>query len=90
MKRAGLIVNPRAGKGSGKGVALAKKLEGTGAELRILERFEQLRGFVREMGQAGVTDLFISSGDGTIQAILTQISVLDFCRTAPPTSAPLT
>ncbi len=74
MKRAGLIVNPHAGKGSGKGPALAAKLAGSGAELRIMERFEQLGGFVREMGQAGVTDLFISSGDGTIQAILTQIA----------------
>lgn len=74
-QRAGLLVNPRAGKGSGKGMALARKLEGEpGITACILDRFEQLDGFLDQMAREGVTDLFISSGDGTIQEILTQIA----------------
>jgi len=74
-RRAGLIVNPLAGKGSGKGMALAERLGGMpGARAYVLERFEQLRGFLAELAQAQVTDLFISSGDGTIQEILTMIA----------------
>lgn len=74
-RRAGLIVNPRAGKGSGKGMALAGKLRGGGnITLGILERFEQLGTFLDDMARDGVTDLFISSGDGTIQEILTQLA----------------
>jgi diacylglycerol kinase (ATP) len=74
-RRAGLIVNPRAGKGSGKGMALAQRLAGSqDVIIRVIERFEQLRSFLAEMAQEQVTDLFISSGDGTIQEILTQIA----------------
>lgn len=74
-RRAGLIVNPRAGKGSGKGMALAERLKGApGTHIRIIERFEQIRDFLAGMAEAQVTDLFISSGDGTIQEILTQLA----------------
>lgn len=74
-RRAGLIVNPSAGKNSGKGLALVDKLSGErAATIRILERFEQLEGFLREMAADRVSDLFISSGDGTIQEILTHIA----------------
>lgn len=74
-RRAGLIVNPRAGKNSGKGMALADALGRDSAiTIRILERFGQLEGFLGEMAAQGVTDLFISSGDGTIQEILTHVA----------------
>ena len=74
-RRAGLIVNPLSGKGSGKGQALAEKLKGDRSiSLHVLERFEHLEDIVAGMGREGVTDLFISSGDGTIQEILTQIA----------------
>ena len=73
--RAGLLVNPRSGKSSGKGLALAKKLERTGhAMVRVLDRFEQLPQFLDEFASSGVTDLFISSGDGTIQAVQTGLA----------------
>jgi hypothetical protein len=76
LMRAGLIVNPRSGKSSGKGLALAEKLRhNINVPVKILERFEQLPGFLNEMASAGVTDLFISSGDGTIQAIQTDLAV---------------
>lgn len=74
-RRAGLIVNPRAGKGSGKGQALAETLAGDrGVSLHLLERFEQLGAILDDMARDSVTDLFISSGDGTIQEILTQVA----------------
>ena len=74
-RRAGLIVNPTAGKGNGKGMALTQKLGGAAEiEIRILERFQQIEGFVHDLARAGVSDLFISSGDGTIQEVLTLIA----------------
>lgn len=74
-RRAGLIINPRAGKGSGKGLALAGKLAGhRHVDICLLERFEQLNAIIDDLARAEVTDLFISSGDGTIQEILTQIA----------------
>lgn len=74
-RRAGLIVNPRSGRGSGKGQALADKLAGDRRiSLHMLEHFEHLEDVVAEMARAQVTDLFISSGDGTIQEILTLIA----------------
>ena len=75
LRRAGLIVNPRSGKGSGKGQALAEKLKGDpGISLHVLEHFEHLEDIIAGMAREHVTDLFISSGDGTIQEILTQIA----------------
>jgi diacylglycerol kinase family enzyme len=83
-RRAGLIVNPTAGKGNGKGVALTEKLKGApGIEVRVLERFEQIEGFVQDMAQAGISDLFISSGDGTIQEVLTLIAERKHFATPP-------
>lgn len=75
VTRAGLIVNPRSGKSSGKGLALAEKLRGdAGVSIRILGRFEDLDRFIRELAAEGVSDLFISSGDGTIHAIQTALA----------------
>jgi diacylglycerol kinase (ATP) len=74
MSLAGLIVNPRSGKSSGKGLALAEKLHRSKSHVRILDQFNQLPSHLRELAAAGVTDLFISSGDGTIQAIQTLIA----------------
>ncbi len=73
--RVGLIVNPRSGKQSGKGLALAENLRGDPSlTIRVLERFEQIDAFVDDMARDSVSDLFISSGDGTIQEILTYIA----------------
>lgn len=74
MKR-GLIVNPRSGKASGKGLELASLLAGeTHVIVRILDDFSKLDVYLEEMAEAGISDLFISSGDGTIQAIQTRIA----------------
>ncbi len=74
MMRAGLLVNPRSGRSSGKGLALAKKLAGAPVSVKVLDRFEQLPQFLDEFAADGITDLFISSGDGTIQAIQTDLA----------------
>ena len=75
MKRAGLLVNPSSGKSSGKGLSLAEMLKSNAlVSTRILEKFEQLPGILDEFASTGVTDLFISSGDGTIQAIQTELA----------------
>jgi diacylglycerol kinase (ATP) len=75
VKRAGLLINPSSGKSSGKGLSLVDLLKNNPAvSIRVLERFEQLTGFLDEFASDGVTDLFISSGDGTIQAIQTELA----------------
>jgi diacylglycerol kinase (ATP) len=72
VTRAGLIVNPRSGKSSGKGLALARMLQGNpSVSIKIIERFEMIDSLIDELAAEGVSDLFISSGDGTIQAIQT-------------------
>lgn len=74
-RHAGVIVNPLSGRGNGKGQALADKLRGDNRiSLHVLERFEHLEEVVAGMAREHVTDLFISSGDGTVQEILTQIA----------------
>ena len=73
VSQRGLIVNPSSGKRTGKGLALAEKLQFR-ITVRVIESFAQLPGFIDEMARAGVTDLFISSGDGTIQAIQTDLA----------------
>ncbi|HTN97334.1 MAG TPA: diacylglycerol kinase family protein [Nordella sp.] len=71
----GLIVNPQSGKSSGKGLKLASLLQAhPHVIVRVLENFSQLNPFIAEMAAAGVTDLFVSSGDGTVQAIQTEIA----------------
>jgi diacylglycerol kinase (ATP) len=75
VRRAGLIVNPLSGHASGKGLALAAKLQpARNVSVGIVQNFGQIGQILRAMAQDGVTDLFISSGDGTIQEILTQIA----------------
>lgn len=72
---AGLIVNPKSGKSSGKGLALAAKVKGkSGVAVHVIDDFAALEAAIVEMARAGVTSLFISSGDGTIQAIQTIIA----------------
>lgn len=73
--KAGLIVNPRSGSASGKGLALAEMLKpASEADIAILDHFEALPDVIAAMARNGVTDLFISSGDGTIQAIQTDLA----------------
>jgi diacylglycerol kinase (ATP) len=84
MSRAGVLINPNSGRGNGKGTALAQKLSGTShLSMRMLEDFSRLTPYLMEMANDGVTDLFISSGDGTIQAIQTLITEKSIFKTLP-------
>lgn len=75
MSRAGLLVNPRAGQGKGKGPALAERLNhDASVSLARLDDFAALEGHLRRFAAEGVSHLFISSGDGTIQAIQTLLA----------------
>ncbi len=75
LMRAGLLVNPRSGRSSGKGLALAGKLaHSSDVSVKVLEHFEQLPQFLDEFAKDGVTDLFVSSGDGTVQAVQTELA----------------
>lgn len=87
--RAGLLVNPRAGKFSGKGLALVDKLRSDKTiSVKVLERFEQLPQFLDDLASEGVTDLFISSGDGTIHAIQSELAERRPFATLPRLSLP--
>ena len=84
MKRAGLLVNPVSGKSSGKGLSLIAMLRSNAAvSSRVLEKFEQLPGILDEFASDGVTDLFISSGDGTVHAIQTELAERKPFKVAP-------
>ena len=73
--RAGLIVNPRSGGARGKGLALARMLESNPQiTVRVIDEFGRLPALLDDFARDGVTDLFISSGDGTIHAIQTELA----------------
>lgn len=55
----------------------------SGVTIRVLERFAELPQYLDEFAQAGVTDLFISSGDGTIHAIQTELAERKSFRAIP-------
>ena len=81
-RRAGLIVNPKSGKSNGKGLALGDKLAGA-APVKVMEKFSDLRPHLEALARDGVTDLFVSSGDGTAHAILTEIGERNPFSTLP-------
>jgi diacylglycerol kinase (ATP) len=73
MKR-GVIVNPKSGR-DGKGAELARMLaQHPHVMLRMLEDFAALPAILDEMAAAQVSELFISSGDGTVHAIQTELA----------------
>lgn len=72
---AGVLINPASGRGNGKGLALAAALAtAPHTRLHLLTQFGALEVALRGFAAAGVTDLFISSGDGTVQAIQTLLA----------------
>ncbi|MDH3740425.1 MAG: diacylglycerol kinase family protein [Hyphomicrobiales bacterium] len=80
----GLIINPKSGKERGDGLALADKLAGVaGVQIAVLERFEDLVPRLMEMAEQEVTTLFISSGDGTVQQIQTELAERKLFRSSP-------
>jgi len=71
----GLLVNPKAGKKSGYGLELAGLLTGQeNVEVKIIERFETLPEMMDDFAAREIDILYISSGDGTVQAIQSNIA----------------
>lgn len=72
---AAVLINPTSGRGNGKGVALAEALKRQPhVKVHLLTAFGQLEDALRGFASSGCTDLFISSGDGTVQAIQTLLA----------------
>jgi diacylglycerol kinase (ATP) len=70
----GLIINPRSGRKGGKGERLRRALRKNAVELAMLECFAELPAVLAHMASRGVDTLAISSGDGTIHAIQTELA----------------
>lgn len=72
MSKPAVIINPQSGRGNGKGVALADKLSSNrNIPIHVLRDFRALNDVLKDFAALGVTEIYISSGDGTIQAIQT-------------------
>jgi diacylglycerol kinase (ATP) len=74
VSNTGVIINPKSGRGRGKGLALAEQLKRSSVDVLVLNTFADLYLGLERFAAKGVRDLFISSGDGTIQAIQTWIA----------------
>jgi diacylglycerol kinase (ATP) len=71
----GLIINPLSGRRSGKGERLRQMLAKTSSvEIAVLEDFAQLPAILNYLAHKEVDVLAISSGDGTIQAVQTELA----------------
>ena len=73
--RAGVLINVASGRGNGKGTALLRQLRGAaGIDVQVLSDFSALLPALQHFAKNQITDLFISSGDGTLQAVMTHIA----------------
>ena len=71
----GLLINPYSCRRNVRGLALAERVKGApGVSVAILERFSELPGALRQFAEQGVETIFISSGDGTVHAIQTELA----------------
>ncbi len=85
VSRVGVIINPKSGRGRGKGVALAEALKqaNTKTDLVMLQNFSDIESALQRFAANAVTDIFISSGDGTVQFIQTWIAESGHFKTLP-------
>ncbi len=75
VSKIGVIINPRSGRGNGKGLALAERLSRhRDVPICVLRDFKTLEPSLSAFARSGVTEIYISSGDGTIQAIQTLLA----------------
>lgn len=75
MSVCGVIINLAAGRGNGKGAALITALRKAKIpNLKVITEFADLQPAMVELGAAKVDTLFISSGDGTLQGVVTCIA----------------
>jgi diacylglycerol kinase (ATP) len=83
-RKAGVLINPSAGRGNGKGLRLAVELQNAKhVDVRLLEAFDHLAEQLKAFAAEGVTDLFISSGDGTVQAVQTLLAEAEIFKGLP-------
>jgi diacylglycerol kinase family enzyme len=81
---AGVLINPHSGKGNDSGFELAKRLEdATYVKVRLLHAFSDISVYLDEFARTGITDIFISSGDGTIQEVQTIIAEMKLFEHQP-------
>ncbi|MDE2384607.1 MAG: acylglycerol kinase family protein [Alphaproteobacteria bacterium] len=74
-RRAAVLINLASGRGNGKGAKLKALLEAApNVHVETLHRFDDLDPAMQAFAKARITDLFISSGDGTVQAVLSHIA----------------
>jgi diacylglycerol kinase (ATP) len=85
LSAAAVIINPKSGRGRGKGLALADTLKSSGstADVLVLDDFAKLVPGLQHFAGNNVESLFISSGDGTIQAIQTWLAESGAFKTLP-------
>ena len=82
--KAAFIINPRAGSERGKGEALANALAGRpGLRCEKLDTFADLPEILQSYGKDSVGTIFISSGDGTVQAIQTLLAENNWFKQLP-------
>ena len=81
---AGFIINPKARGGKGGGHKLADVLAGKpGLRIERLDRFDDLAAILKTFGREGIATLFISGGDGTVQATQTLLAENKWFETMP-------
>jgi diacylglycerol kinase (ATP) len=84
LMRSAVLINPKAGRGNGKGLALAEALKAySHVDVCVMQNFDDLIPALKRFAVAETSDLFISSGDGTVQAILTFIAESKAFKTLP-------
>jgi diacylglycerol kinase (ATP) len=83
VSHVGVIINPKSGRGRGKGVALAEALNHAKADVVVLQNFSDIEPALQRFAANAATDIFISSGDGTIQFVQTWIAESGQFKTLP-------
>jgi diacylglycerol kinase (ATP) len=85
LNKVGVIINPKAGRGRGKGLALADMLQRQrgNADVVVLQSFADIETALLRFAANNIADLFISSGDGTIQFIQTWLAESGHFKTLP-------
>jgi diacylglycerol kinase (ATP) len=74
-QRVGVLVNPKSGRGNGKGLAFAAMVKQfSHVDVVVIEQFSQIREALEDFCANRVGTICISSGDGTIQHVQTVLA----------------
>jgi diacylglycerol kinase (ATP) len=86
LSKSGVVINTKSGRGRGKGAALSEALKHQptdNVDVAVLNSFENLVPTLQRFANNDVENIFISSGDGTVHAILTWIAESGQFKTLP-------